>query len=60
LLVAITEKRSRAEIDKLVDVLGRALDAERSGGAEGAQDGAVVGAGEANGSASHADQAALA
>ncbi len=29
LLVAITEKRSRADIDKLVDVLGAAVEAER-------------------------------
>jgi glycine dehydrogenase subunit 1 len=61
LLVAITEKRSRAEIDKLVDVLGRALAAERSGSSGDAQGGAATGAGgEANGSTSHADQAALA
>jgi glycine dehydrogenase subunit 1 len=31
LLVAITEQRSRAEIDLLADVLGRAVAAERSG-----------------------------
>jgi glycine dehydrogenase subunit 1 len=31
LLVAVTEQRSRADIDLLVDVLGRALVAERSG-----------------------------
>jgi glycine dehydrogenase subunit 1 len=29
LLVAITERRSRAEIDRLVEALARALDAER-------------------------------
>ncbi|HXP37529.1 MAG TPA: glycine dehydrogenase, partial [Solirubrobacteraceae bacterium] len=58
LLVAITEKRSRAEIDRLAEVLGRALDAERSAGA--AQGGAAAGVDEANGSASRADQAALA
>jgi glycine dehydrogenase subunit 1 len=58
LLVAITEKRSRAEIDKLADVLGRALAAERSGGAHG---GATPGeAGAANGAEPHAERAALA
>jgi glycine dehydrogenase subunit 1 len=31
LLVAITEQRSRADIDRLADVLGRAVAAERSG-----------------------------
>ena len=31
LLVAITEQRSRADIDLLADVLGRAVAAERSG-----------------------------
>jgi glycine dehydrogenase subunit 1 len=31
LLVAITEQRSRADIDRLSDVLGRALAAERAG-----------------------------
>ena len=30
LLVAITEQRSRADIDRLADVLGRAVAAERS------------------------------
>jgi glycine dehydrogenase subunit 1 len=29
LLVAITERRSRADIDRLADVLGRAVAAER-------------------------------
>jgi glycine dehydrogenase subunit 1 len=33
LLVAITEQRSRADIDRLADVLGRALTAERAGAA---------------------------
>ncbi len=61
LLVAITEKRSRAEIDRLADVLGRALAAERSGGPEGAQGGATAGAaGAANGAEPHTDRAALA
>jgi glycine dehydrogenase subunit 1 len=61
LLVAITEKRSRAEIDKLVDVLGRALAAERSGGTEGAPGGSAAGeAGSANGSAPATERAALA
>jgi glycine dehydrogenase subunit 1 len=61
LLVAITEKRSRAEIDKLADVLGRALAAERSGGSEGAQGSVATGdAGTANGSEAHAERAALA
>ncbi|HWF31738.1 MAG TPA: hypothetical protein VG188_04185, partial [Solirubrobacteraceae bacterium] len=61
LLVAITEKRSRAEIDKLVDVLGRALAAERSGGGDGAEGGATAGAaGAGNGVGSHAERAALA
>jgi glycine dehydrogenase subunit 1 len=31
LLVAITERRTRAEIDRLVDVLGAAVAAERTG-----------------------------
>jgi glycine dehydrogenase subunit 1 len=31
LLVAITEQRSRADIDRLADVLGRALASERAG-----------------------------
>jgi glycine dehydrogenase subunit 1 len=53
LLVAITEKRSRAEIDRLGDVLGRALAAESGGLASGTADGA-------NGSGSHAERAALA
>jgi glycine dehydrogenase subunit 1 len=35
LLVAITEQRSRADIDRLVEVLGRALDAERAAAAQG-------------------------
>jgi glycine dehydrogenase subunit 1 len=61
LLVAITEKRSRADIDKLVDVLGRAVAAERSGGSEGAQGSATAGdAGTANGSEAHAERAAIA
>jgi glycine dehydrogenase subunit 1 len=61
LLVAITEKRSRAEIDKLADVLGRALAAERSGGSGDAQGGAAPGeASAANGSATHAPRAARA
>ncbi len=61
LLVALTEKRSRAEIDKLVEVLGRAVAAERSGGAESAQNGAATGdAGAANGSAPQSERAALA
>jgi glycine cleavage system P protein (glycine dehydrogenase) subunit 1 len=61
LLVAITEKRSRAEIDKLVDVLGRAVAAERSGGGDGAQSSATAGdAGTANGSGAHAERAAIA
>jgi glycine dehydrogenase subunit 1 len=61
LLVAITEKRSRAEIDKLVDVLGRALAAERSAGGEGAQGGATAGAaGAGNGAGQHAERAAIA
>jgi glycine cleavage system P protein (glycine dehydrogenase) subunit 1 len=55
LLVAITEKRSRAEIDRLADVLGRALAAERTGGS-----GAPGEAGAANGSALHAERAPLA
>jgi glycine dehydrogenase subunit 1 len=62
LLVAITEKRSRAEIDKLVDVLGRALAAEAGTGRgdSGKSAGASGEAGAANGSASHVDRAALA
>jgi glycine dehydrogenase subunit 1 len=35
LLVAITEQRSRADIDRLADVLGRALVAERAAAAAG-------------------------
>ena len=35
LLVAITEQRSRADIDRLADVLGRALAAERAAAASG-------------------------
>ncbi|MGB2710780.1 MAG: hypothetical protein WBC33_04630 [Conexibacter sp.] len=35
LLVAITERRSRADIDRLVDVLGRAVAAERASTAAG-------------------------
>jgi glycine dehydrogenase subunit 1 len=35
LLVAITEQRSREDIDRLVDVLGRAVAAEREGAAAG-------------------------
>jgi glycine dehydrogenase subunit 1 len=57
LLVAITEKRSRAEIDRLVDVLGRALAAERSAGAAGATPDE---AGAANGSAPASERAAIA
>jgi glycine dehydrogenase subunit 1 len=34
LLVAITERRSRADIDRLVEVLGQAVAAERRGGGE--------------------------
>jgi glycine dehydrogenase subunit 1 len=34
LLVALTERRSRADIDRLADVLGRALEAERAGSTE--------------------------
>jgi glycine dehydrogenase subunit 1 len=61
LLVAITEKRSRAEIDRLVDVLGRALATERSGGTERAQDGSAAGAGGAtNGSTPTTERATLA
>ncbi len=37
LLVAITEQRSRADIDRLADVLGRALAAERAAAAPGAR-----------------------
>ncbi|WP_217913038.1 aminomethyl-transferring glycine dehydrogenase subunit GcvPA [Miltoncostaea marina] len=37
LLVAITEQRSRADIDRLADVLGRAVAAERSGSLAGAR-----------------------
>jgi len=37
LLVAITEKRSRADIDRLADVLGRAVAAERSTSLTGAR-----------------------
>ncbi|MFN8131262.1 MAG: aminomethyl-transferring glycine dehydrogenase subunit GcvPA [Solirubrobacteraceae bacterium] len=36
LLVAITERRTRADIDRLADVLGRAVAAERSGRSVGA------------------------
>jgi glycine dehydrogenase subunit 1 len=39
LLVAITEQRSRADIDRLADVLARAL----AGSAEGAGSGALAG-----------------
>jgi glycine dehydrogenase subunit 1 len=61
LLVAITEKRSRAEIDKLVDVLGRAVAAERRGGGEAAQDSATASeGGAANGAEPHAERAAIA
>jgi glycine dehydrogenase subunit 1 len=62
LLVAITEKRSRADIDRLADVLGRAIAAEAptGGGASGESAGAPGEAGAANGSASHAERAALA
>jgi glycine dehydrogenase subunit 1 len=34
LLVALTEQRSRADIDRLADVLGRAVAAERAAGRE--------------------------
>ncbi len=37
LLVAITERRSRADIDRLADVLGRAVAAERSAALAGAR-----------------------
>jgi glycine dehydrogenase subunit 1 len=37
LLVAITEQRSRADIDRLADVLGRAVSAERAATAAGAR-----------------------
>ncbi len=37
LLVAITERRSRADIDRLADVLGRAVAAERSASLTGAR-----------------------
>jgi glycine dehydrogenase subunit 1 len=37
LLVAITEKRSRADIDRLAQALGAAVAAERDGGAAGSQ-----------------------
>ena len=37
LLVAITERRSREDIDRLVDVLGRAIAAERAGEMVGAR-----------------------
>jgi glycine dehydrogenase subunit 1 len=61
LLIAITEKRSRAEIDKLVDVLGRAVAAERSGRGEGARgDTTAGGPGAGNGAGSHAERAAIA
>jgi glycine dehydrogenase subunit 1 len=62
LLVAITEKRSRADIDRLADVLGRAVAAEAGAGRvdSGESAGASGEAGAANGSASHADRAALA
>jgi glycine dehydrogenase subunit 1 len=40
LLVAITERRTRAEIDRLVEVLGEALAAERAAAGEGAAVGA--------------------
>jgi len=61
LLVAITEKRSRAEIDKLADVLDRALAAERSGDAEGIPDDSPSReSGAANGSAPKTEPAALA
>jgi glycine dehydrogenase subunit 1 len=54
LLVAITERRSRAEIDRLADVLGAAIAAERAGTSEsdgGASNGASNGAGASSGQA---------
>jgi glycine dehydrogenase subunit 1 len=42
LLVAITERRSRADIDRLADVLGRAVAAERPGRPAGVETGAVA------------------
>jgi glycine dehydrogenase subunit 1 len=59
LLVAITEKRSRAEIDRLADVLSRALAAEADEAAE-APGHATDEAGAANGSAPQGERAALA
>jgi len=35
LLVALTERRTREDVDRLADVLGRAVAAERSGAAAG-------------------------
>jgi glycine dehydrogenase subunit 1 len=54
LLVAITERRSRAEIDRLADVLAAAIAAERAGTSEsdgGASNGASNGAGASSGQA---------
>jgi glycine dehydrogenase subunit 1 len=41
-LVAITERRSRADIDRLADVLGRAVAAESPARAAGLETGAAV------------------
>jgi glycine dehydrogenase subunit 1 len=66
LLVAITERRSRADIDRLVDVLAAAVAAERSaaggdrGGDGGPSNGASANGATANGSAADAGQAAVA
>jgi glycine dehydrogenase subunit 1 len=54
LLVAITERRSRAEIDRLADVLGAAIAAERAGSSASngdASNGASNGAGVSSGRA---------
>jgi glycine dehydrogenase subunit 1 len=53
LVVAITERRSRAEIDRLADVLGAAIAAERADGDGdgGASNGASNGAGASSGQA---------
>jgi glycine dehydrogenase subunit 1 len=66
LLVAITERRSRADIDRLADVLAAAIAAERGaagedrGGDVGAGNGASANGSTANGSAPGAGQAAVA
>ncbi|HXM86427.1 MAG TPA: aminomethyl-transferring glycine dehydrogenase subunit GcvPA [Solirubrobacteraceae bacterium] len=66
LLVAITERRSRADIDRLADVLAAAISAERSpsGGDRGGDgrpsNGASANGATANGSAPGAGQAAVA